>query len=167
MNQRGFTLIESIVYLALAGVLLGALLPTAYGLASAMQHDKKAAEALDEALLVDRRLHWALADAAEVSVPSPQRLDVTETDGGFVHFAVADSKLTVAENEASPATALNVGMPISAVSFSLRPFSTPADRTAVAVPENLTVDFTLGDAPFTFHYPLPKRGSLPTACFSR
>lgn len=159
MNARGFTIIETVVYLGLCGAVLGAALPTAYALVRNEDRVRAAAAATDEALVIDRELRWAAADAAvgagDVVAPSPTSLLFTLADGSETRFETAGTVLAVSRN-GEPPHALNVVLPVTSARFAIED-----DGSSHAV---LAADIVLGDTPFSFRYPLPPRGIIPLLC---
>jgi type II secretory pathway pseudopilin PulG len=153
MNERGFTLMETVIYMSLCGLLLGTLLPVAYELVRAAEHDSASAAAMDEAAFIDRTLYWAMADAKDVAVPAPDVLVVTENDGEKARFYMNETMLTVSR-DGKQAMPLNVGFPVTGTAFAV----TPENHASI------TVVFTLGPSPFAFRYPLPRRGMFPSSC---
>lgn len=80
MNKRGFTLIETIVYIALLSVLLtGALLSTSY-LIDGSERGKKLLSAQEEATFVLRKLNFELGSAQSASSPNPTTLELSPGD---------------------------------------------------------------------------------------
>ncbi len=178
MNDKGFTLLETVIYLALCGLLLGGLLPVAYQLAAAADRDTASAARMNEAAFIDRKLYWAIASATEAAVPSPSSLVVTMLNGEtfksvILTFAFNDDTRTVARaavltitrgdalaspNGAMQATALNApSFPITDAAFALQ-------RDEHDAPVAVTVTFTVDSTRFAFRYPLPRHGMFPISC---
>lgn len=59
---RGFTLIETIVYMALLGLIMTGALVTAYDLMGSTQSSAGKTTVQEEGIFVERKLQWALSD---------------------------------------------------------------------------------------------------------
>lgn len=90
-KNQGFTLIESIIYIALFGLIVGGTLTTVFQLlqGSASLNDKVSTQ--DEASFVLRKINWALSSAVSVSVPSLSELRVIRNDGVQVDICLDSS----------------------------------------------------------------------------
>ena len=156
MNERGFTLLEAVIYTALCALLLGGLLPVAYELVRAAEHDGAVAAAMDEAAVIDRTLYWTMTDAKGATVPSPDVLVVTKNDGKTVRFGTDGNALLVTRGDGQ-AIPLAVAFPMTQVAFAIAPQDENGARAVTAA-------FTLGPSPFTFRFPLPRNGLFPSSC---
>ncbi len=96
-NQKGFTLIETILYLALYGIIIGGILISVYLiLESSRENDMKAMVEQEGAYILSK-VDWALAGATSASVePSGQKLSVlreniSENENPLLFDASSDS----------------------------------------------------------------------------
>ena len=80
-SGAGFTLIETIIYIALLGLIMGGTLTAAYELlqSGASLNGKTATQS--EASFVLRKLSSALSGASDFLIPGPQTLTITRYDG--------------------------------------------------------------------------------------
>jgi prepilin-type N-terminal cleavage/methylation domain-containing protein len=82
MKNYGFTLLETIIYIALFGVLMSGALLTVYELLGSTTSNARAAAILMEGTFVNRKLSWALTGAVAVSSLDPFTLSITRPDLG-------------------------------------------------------------------------------------
>lgn len=84
MSQRGFTLIETIIYLAIVSLLIGSGVITAFYIADTSEDTRSGINVEAEAHFLLRKIEWALIGSTMVS-PSPGATDVSlVTDKGGV-----------------------------------------------------------------------------------
>lgn len=84
MNNRGFTLIETILYLTMFGILLGGGLVSAYSIIQTSTNNAALAHRQAEGQFILQKLRWALSDATAINSPSAgttgSTLTVTKPD---------------------------------------------------------------------------------------
>jgi prepilin-type N-terminal cleavage/methylation domain-containing protein len=68
MNQRGFTLIETVIYIALLGLIMGGCLAAVWGITQGMSQVSTRTTNFDEGGFVIRKMHWALMGASAISI---------------------------------------------------------------------------------------------------
>ena len=105
--MKGFTLIETLVYLALFAVLVGGFVVSAYALFESNNRNAAKAMLEQEKGFVIGKINWALGGAQTVSVPNQQTLTVTKYDGTVVTVGFSGNAVTVG---GSPITNSNVVM---------------------------------------------------------
>src|SRR3990167_6326959 len=81
VHNKGFTLLETLIYIALLGMLLTGVLLTAYPLFTGAERITKNVTAEGEAAFILRKISWALSSAASVSTPSAGSSGATLTVG--------------------------------------------------------------------------------------
>lgn len=81
--KKGFTLIETIIYIALLAFLMGAGISTAFFVIDSSQKNKSDVNEQAEGNFILRKLDWALTGATDVSA-SGTTLTVTKTGGPYV-----------------------------------------------------------------------------------
>lgn len=127
--MRGFTLIETLVYIALLAFLLTAGVLTSYTLATNSDKINTSTSTHDEGNFVLRKIDWALSDAESISLPSSGlpyngALGVTRTDGTRIDISITpENKIQIREGGTSgsytPLTTDNVA--VSALHFGYIP----------------------------------------------
>lgn len=80
MNIYGFTLLETLIYIALFGVLMTGTLVTVYELLLSSEHNKIALAIQEEGTFLQRKINWALSGATAVNVPNSETLIITRPD---------------------------------------------------------------------------------------
>lgn len=95
--MRGFTLIETIIYIALLGFLMTGVLLSVYGIVESGSITQKKTATQDEGNFVIRKIEWALGSAKSVSL-SGSSLLVGRTDGNVVFDISADGDITMNGN---------------------------------------------------------------------
>ena len=82
MKASGFTLLETIIYLALFSVLMSGALLAVYQLLESTAINQTALSVQAEALFVNQKFSWALSGATEVLVVSSTTLRIVRPDIG-------------------------------------------------------------------------------------
>lgn len=132
--RRGFTLIETIIYVGLFALLIGGGLLVTYQIlqGSAQVNDKATVQG--EQSFVLRKIDWALSGASSVSVPSQTTLTVTRYDSNTVDFRLSAGVIEMRESAVGatyiPITTSNVT--VNGLTFTyIAPIGTgPAGVTA-------------------------------------
>lgn len=146
-NKNGFTLIETVIYIALLGLLMTGVVATAYQLLQGSATISVKTAVQDEGSFVLRKIEWAMSGASDIS-GSGSSLTVSRYDGNTVSFRLNGTAVEVKE---------------SAFDNTYRPLTTSANvavQTFVvsvtgSSPKQLTVTMTIKtahgtDAPQTF-----------------
>ncbi|MEK7133550.1 MAG: prepilin-type N-terminal cleavage/methylation domain-containing protein [Patescibacteria group bacterium] len=97
-NTRGFSLIETIIYIGLFALIMGGGLLAVHQLlqASAQVNDKATIQ--DEESFVLRKIDWALSGASAIFVPSQTTLTVTRYDSNTVDFRLNGTAIEMRES---------------------------------------------------------------------
>ncbi len=96
MPNRAFTLIETIIYIALFGLLMTGVLTSVYGLLENSDRLSVHTTTEDEGTFVLRKLEWIFENTASVQSPSSgygEKLSVTLTDG--THVTITKTATTI------------------------------------------------------------------------
>ncbi|HEV8666780.1 MAG TPA: prepilin-type N-terminal cleavage/methylation domain-containing protein [Candidatus Paceibacterota bacterium] len=151
MTKKGFTLIETLIYIALLGLLLTGAITTSYLLmqSAALVDSKNAAN--EEAEFVMQKLTWVLSGAQAISVPSSygSTLSVARYDGISVDMRMGVSAIEMSENASpfNPLTTSNVQ--VTSLSFH---YLAAGNGAPAGVEASTTVN---GIVYYAIHY-LPK-----------
>ena len=86
MKKRGFTLIETLIYIALFAFIIGGAVLTAAQLIQGTSQTNTKATTQEEENFVLRKIDWSLSGASAISVPSQTTMTVTRYDGNTVDF---------------------------------------------------------------------------------
>lgn len=111
--MRGFTLIETLVYIALLSFLVTGALATIYGIVESGAITSDTTVVHDEGTFVLRKVEWALASATSISSPasgSGSFLAVTQTDGTTINVRLSGDTIEMREDTGAyvPLTSENV-----------------------------------------------------------
>lgn len=108
-RQSGFTLIETLIYIALFAILIGGGITAAYGIIEGSDRTSSHAIVEQEGIFVLRKLNWAMTGATDANVFGST---LTINRGSTVTFSVSASAI---EMNSALLTSLNVKA--SSVSF--------------------------------------------------
>jgi prepilin-type N-terminal cleavage/methylation domain-containing protein len=96
MNKHGFTLLETLIYIALFGVLMTGALVTVYELLLSFEHNGVAIAVQEEGTFIHRKLNWALSGSTGVTVPNTHTISINRPDLGTespLVFSFSDEKV--------------------------------------------------------------------------
>ncbi len=121
MNQsRGFTLIETIIYLGLFGILIFGIIVTAYNLMATQQITAAKAVAQNEADFLINKIDWLLASSSSVSSPLPNQSThnlILTNSGETLTLSLSDSSIRLTDTHGE--VALNsTNAPVSELNFT-------------------------------------------------
>jgi type II secretory pathway pseudopilin PulG len=119
---RAFTLVETVVYIALLGLILTGAVVTAYQLVASSGSLNAKNTAGEEGTFVLRKLAWALSGAQIVSLPAGwgSSLSVTRYDG-TVDMQLSGTAIVMRENNAPFATTTTPNVKVTSLSFHYIP----------------------------------------------
>ena len=144
MENKGFTLIEMLLYMALFSMIIGGGMAATYEIIQATEASTNHTILEEEANFLLRKIHWALTDinaASDIAAPatySDTTLKITKS-AGVLTFNLSGNNLTLAEASGS-ALPLNS----SNVKVSLTPSVHLFQRLAVSgKPDAIIASFTL------------------------
>ena len=140
--QKGFTLIETLIYIALFGIILTGVITASYPLITGAERLSQRVTAESEAAFVLHKIGGSLASVSSVLVSGGNTLTVTPLSGSQYSFSLNG---TVMEQGSVPLTASRVKFS----NFSVTPPTTPAAGNA---PHQLTVSFIADGESFSQTY---------------
>ena len=137
---RGFTLIETLVYLALYAIIIVGSLASVYGMFESSAHNETAAMVEEEGDYLIGKIDWALFVAVSIQLPtnSGNALSVTRSDGRVISIRSVGPNMRIQEN-ASPFQTLNN----SNVTISRLQFTRAISVSDGLDPESISVAFTI------------------------
>lgn len=117
--ERGFTLIETLIYLALYTILFGGALAAVYSIFESGAHNETAAIVEEEGDFLVGKIDWALSNAVSVQSPadSGNRLSITFPDGSTESFRSVASTVRLQEGGAPEQTLNNTNVSVVDLSF--------------------------------------------------
>jgi len=143
-KNQGFTLIETLIYIALFALMLGSAFITAYELIDSSRNLNDKNTTQEEGNFVMRKLDWALAniDPAQSITPSSgtsDTLSVTKYDGNRIDVRLNSGKIEMRESMYGdtyiPLTTSHVS--VSSIQFTYIP---AVDSAPIGVAANVTID---------------------------
>ena len=148
---KGFTLIETLIYIALFSILMSGAIVGSYNLLEGGRRNSIAIGIQEEGAFLIRKINWALTNASAVSASSGgTRLTITRPDVGSQSplVLVGNGTTLTLKRGASAPVELNsdryaVTGPASGTLFSVRP-------AASGRPPSVTVSFEIQGRPFIF-----------------
>ncbi len=146
MKQNGFTLIETIIYIALFGVLMTSTLVTVYELLGSGEINKTALIIQTEETFINSKLRWATTGSVAVTSPSGDKLIVTPAAHlpfGQLIFYVENEILYMKRDTSPPEELTSTDMSVSNFLATITP------ATAV-LPEYIQIKYQLNHTPFIF-----------------
>lgn len=111
--MRGFTLIETVIYIALFGLFMSGVLLSVYGMLQSGDQFSNRTAATNEGAFVTAKIDWALRSLTTVTTPSSgygTSLSVTRSDGTQVDVRLSSGVIEMRINGGSyiPLTTNNV-----------------------------------------------------------
>ena len=138
-KNRGFTLIEVVIYLALFTIIIGGGMVSTYSIIESTNAGSNQVTLQEEANFLLRKVDWALIGASSVSVIiSPPTLIVTKTGLPTLLFDLNSSNLRLTRGGASPVILNSSNTKVSNLSFT--------HITGGGKPDAITTTFTLTTA---------------------
>lgn len=125
-EQSGFTLIETLLYIALFVIILGAVLVATYNMIESTDKTQYRSLIHNEAQFGVRKMHWLLNGATNVSVPTADILQITNTSLSNNPITLQRSGTKLAVNLDGDLIDLTGDIaPITELSFTVAPGATP------------------------------------------
>jgi len=134
---KAFTLLETLLYLALAALILGGILGGVYNLMLAATQDGSRALALQEGNFILGKFLWALEGAKSFVVrDGGQTLEVNNYNGNFLTFSFSNGYIELAKDSAGMDPLNSQSTPVANLLF-----------TNIAAlggqPEGIIINFTI------------------------
>ena len=128
MKNRGFTLLEVIIYIGLFSVLMSGSVVATYQLLEGGQRNQDAVAIQQEGTFLNRKINWELSQATAVSVSGGNEITI---DPGTVVIKGEADEITISRGGA-PSVPLSSGaFAVEDVAFAIT--SLPGDPPAVSV----------------------------------
>jgi type II secretory pathway pseudopilin PulG len=123
--MRAFTLIETIIYIGLLGMLMTGAVLTAYELTQHADVLSAKNTAGEEGNFVLRKIVWALSGAQTVSVPTEwgSTLSISHYDGTVIDMRVSSGVIQMRENGANYVRITTPNVTVNDLSFHYLPAS--------------------------------------------
>jgi hypothetical protein len=142
--KNGFTLIETLIYLALYMIIVFGAVSGVYTIFESNARNQTSAMVEEEGAFMIGKIDWALADAQSVSIPAAgttnSQLTVMRYDGKSVIIALSGTNVTIQDQEGTNALEQlnNTNITISNLVFS----HTTASQNGIS-PESIKASFAV------------------------
>lgn len=121
-NKRGFTLIETLIYIALVTLIMGSGVVAAFYIIDSSEKSKTNIATVAEADFLLRKIDWALTGATSIDTSLPETLSVTKT--GFptisIYRNVSSNRAEIAVGSATSTLTEN-GIRVTGLMFTYFP----------------------------------------------
>lgn len=143
-KQNGFTLIETIIYIALFGFLIGSAFVTAYNIIEGSGKLNYKIINQEEANFVLRKLNWALMgieniENPTIDSPTSSTLIIDKHDGNKITFQLNTGKIEIKESANG-----NIFLPITTENVTVSNLDFTYLKEQNGSPEGITATFNLG-----------------------
>ena len=144
--NKGFTLLETIIYLALFSVLMSGALVAVYSLLQSSTQNLAAISIQEEGMFINRKLSWALGGATIVTIPDSHTLIITRPDLGI------QSPLTITEHGGTFTIARRGGAPTAFSNIFLSVANSDIAQISAhnGLPALIQIRYTINDVSFMF-----------------
>ncbi len=148
LEKRGFTILETVIYIALFSLLMTGIIVTVYELLEGGMNNREAVAIQEEGGFINRKLSWALSGATFVDVdPDGKSLTITRPDLG------GQSPLVFSEDVGEMRIARgSLGVPTPLTTSELKVENTEISIIPphAGMPTRVSVHYTINGVPFEF-----------------
>ncbi len=149
MKNKGFTLLETIIYIALFGIIMSSAVAAAYHLLEGGRRNQSAVAVQEEGAFLSRKINWALVGASAVDVPATNTLVVTRP--GLALYTPSQSPVTITASGTvmtlSRGTA--AALPLHGDAFAITSLEFSIEPAAGGRPTSTIASFSVNGKPFT------------------
>ncbi len=145
-QERGFTILETVIYIGLFSILMTGVLVTVYELIEGGTQNREAVAIQSEGTFINRKISWALSGATAIDVSSSTILTITRPDLG------GQSPLRITENGGQMLISRGGGatIPLTTAEFKVENTSFSMIPSVAGLPDGILVHYTIDDVPFEF-----------------
>lgn len=148
MKSHGFTLLETIIYVALFSMLMTGVLVTVYELINSGTHNRMAVAIQEEGTFVDRKLSWALSGATAVSTPDTKTLIITHPSGIGYPLEI---KVTESAEQMQLSREGTAPLPLTTSEFKVENTNFSVEPATAGLPTKISVRYEIEEVPFVFN----------------
>jgi type II secretory pathway pseudopilin PulG len=118
--NKGFTLIETLVYLGLYSIIMTGALVSVYSIFSSSAHNEARSMVQEEGSFLIGKIDWAMSNAKIISAPAStgSTLTLTRYDGTVVTLSLTGTDLQIVDSGGAPQTLNNTNVKISSLTFT-------------------------------------------------
>ncbi len=148
-KHRGFTLVETLVYLSLYAIIMSGVLVAVYSIFESSARNQAQAMVQEEGSYLIGKIDWAISNVSSIQVPASglpggTQLSVTKYDGTAISIQQNGNNLEISENGAAYQTLNNTNTGVSGVNF-LRTLATADGINPESIKAVITVTSTTTD----------------------
>lgn len=142
--NKGFTLIETIIYIGLLGILMGGVFMTVNQFLDSGHKNQTAILIQEEGTFLNRKINWALTGATVAIVMGNNMISITRSDLG------ANSQLIINGGNGNLAISRGVGSAtiLNADYFKITDVSFTVNPADSGMPASVISSFKVNDVPF-------------------
>lgn len=144
--RSGFTLIETLIYIALVGVLVGGGVAAAFYIIDTSGKNRTDVSVQAEGLFLLRKIDWVIMGVTAVAEPAPgttaTALEVTKTGVGTIRVDAASEQARISVNGAPAVALTNDRVHIQYLQFTR--------TTEAGKPDRLDTTITIDGKTFSF-----------------
>ncbi len=145
-SQKGFTILETIIYIALFSILMTGILVTVYELLAGGAQNRESVAIQEEGTFVNRKIGWALGGATALSVPDSKTLVITRPDLGGqspLTFTESGGHMLISRGSAP-------GTPLTTAEFTVGDVNISLIPATALGPVGVSIQYTIEGVPFVF-----------------
>ena len=140
--NKGFTLIEVIIYIALFSLLMGSAFITAYQLIDGSNNLSSKNTTEEEGNFVMRKINWALTSAESFTISGGDEVQINRySNPTTVEIKLETGAILLKRNSVLFVALTTDNVDVTALQFDLIPASGPGGITATAIIDG--IDFTI------------------------
>ncbi len=146
LSKKGFTILETVIYIALFSILMTGILVTVYELLAGGAQNRESVAIQEEGTFVNRKIGWALGGATALSVPNTKTLVITRPDlGGQSPLTISEGggQILISRGSVAPTPLTTAEFTVADGHISLIPASGGG-------PMGVSVHYTIEGVPFEF-----------------
>jgi len=146
MNKKGFTLLETVIYIALFSVLMTGVIVAVFNIFASNDRNQISVGIQEEGTFVARKLSWALTSASAVATTSPHTLVITRPD------LAAQSPLTLTESakRLTLARGTGAGMALTGTRFTVSSTTFLITPAASGIATSVKMTYSINGVPFIY-----------------
>lgn len=146
MNQKGFTLLETVIYIALFSLLMAGVIVAVFNIFASNDRNEISVGIQEEGTFVARKLSWALTSASTVSTTSASTLVVTRPD------LAAQSPLTLTQSAGrlTLARGSGAGMALTGLRFTVSSTTFTITPATSGIATSVKMTYSINGVPFIY-----------------
>ena len=148
--QKGFTLIETVIYIAFFSVIIGGLLGITFQIIAATDQINRKIIVQQEANFILKKIEWALSGATSITEPAIVNPATTITGNALTvtkyNFTSNPIRFSVSGTDLQIATGAGLPLPLNSSNIQLSNFT--VTHNLVGVKETVVIGFQIGGEHF-------------------